>query len=161
MTRSATRTRITSATTDRSAATQFQPVGTSARSPKARPGLRTSVRARKPSMTWTGARSTSRPSAISLVIWSSTTTGPASSFERCHRTPRGRGSARTAAGEDHRDAALAQPGVRAVLADPLAPRPAALALPAARLVHTDDEAGNFLALVLDSRARPRPAQLDL
>src|SRR5882672_10524197 len=62
-----------------------------------------------------------------------------------------RRSARTRPGEDDRDAALAERPMLGVLADALAPHPAALALRAARAVHADHQARDVLALVGDAR----------
>src|SRR2546428_2946435 len=71
-----------------------------------------------------------------------------------------RRSARTRSGEDGWDAALAERGMRSVLADALTPHPAALALLAARAVHADHEARDVLALVGDGRRGRGALEID-
>src|SRR5437016_5076505 len=151
---SATRRSTTSATSERSPTIQRQPAGIPERRPNASPGFMTSVRATKPWTTATGTPGVSRSSTISLVIWSRTTTTAASVTTRAIRDRSARIAGITQPRDD-RDATLAERGVRAVLADVLAPRPAPLALLTARAIDADDQPRDVLALVDDARARAR------
>src|SRR5215467_9326318 len=157
-TRTATRSRTTSATSERSPTTQRQLDGIPASRPNASPGFMTSVSAMKPSTTITGTPMVRRLSAISLVIWSSTTTTAAMVTTPARRDRSARIAGATEPGDD-RHAALAERGVLAALAHALAARPAALALLAARTVHADDEAGDVLALI--GHACPRAGAAEL
>src|SRR5437660_864358 len=151
---SATRRSTTSATSERSPTIQRQPAGIPERRPNASPGFMTRVRATKPWTTGTGTPGVSRLSTISLVSWSRTTTTAASVTTRAIRDRSAR-IAGTTQPRDDRDATLAERGVRAVLADVLAPRPAPLALLPARAIDADDQPGDVLALVGDARTRSR------
>src|SRR5262250_2644151 len=157
--RSATRSRTTSATSERRPTTQRQPAGIPARRPNASPGFMTSVKARKPSTRTTGTPRVRRLSTISLVIWSTTTTTAAIVTTLARRERSARIAGATEPGDD-RHAALAELGMLAALADVLAARPAALTLLTACAVHADNQPRDVLALVRDARARARALELD-
>src|SRR5215470_9022540 len=157
--RNATRSRTTSATSDSTPTTHRQPAGIPESSPNASPVFMTSVNAKKPSTSTTGTPRVRRWSTISLAIWSRTTTTAAIATTRPRRDRSAR-IAGTTQPRDDGDAALAEGGMLAALADVHAARPAALPLLARRAVDTDHQAGDVLALVGDTRPRGRAIELD-